>query len=100
MTQPGATLLMFIHQPTGKVITPTDWQRALKPGDHCIMQRSPEPPVYMRIISAHTHPGWFVMECFTTAMPGGYADLLCIVQPTGLLTEDEFEQAHERGWMD
>ena len=98
----------FYNQFTGETVTPTAWQQALKAGDYYIVEHPvfqvdaqvlPAPTVYGRIRSNEgCEPGFFVVKAYSQLCPDGETGLMCICEPTRLLTRQEFERARKQNW--
>lgn len=109
--------MQFINIFTAQTVTPAGWQLALKPGDYyCIAQPvvaivdlatgvaenyglNDVPAVYGRIEKPIPNaPGNFWVKAYSQWSPKGESGLMCICDPTHLLTEEEFSQAKANGW--
>lgn len=91
---------------TGQVTQTTDWQLALKPGDHYIIENPkayvgtrsiPMPNVYGEIIEVADN-GYCKVKAFSAFCPDGELGSMCIVDPTRLITSYEFKSYQIAGW--
>lgn len=108
--------MKFKHIFTGQWIEPEEWQANLRVGDYYridqpvamlaptgnpreIQRKFQVPTVYGRLESAEgCPPGYFYARGYSQWCPTGEIGLVCIVEPTRQLTQEEFEQARAAGW--
>jgi hypothetical protein len=110
------TKLVFKNRITGEENSPQEWQAALQPGD-CYIIECPvgyidtnpfhQPTIYGEIIGTDDphdswvlsqHPGYRLVRGYSVCCEDGESGLMCIVDPTRLLTREEFEEARQQGW--
>jgi hypothetical protein len=89
---------------TGEAITPLPWQEALKAGDCYIIEQpafgmlgSPMTPlvgvqVYGQILEPTKKPGFFIVQAYSAMCPEGEIGMLCIVEPSRVISEEEFQR--------
>jgi hypothetical protein len=95
----------FRNMITGALITPTDWQLALKVGDCYEIANSTGavgdgvrfqifdmPTIVGELIEA-AEPGYFYARGYSADCPDGEIGLVCICDPTRKLSRAEFEAA-------
>lgn len=100
--------MQFHHLITGEIIEPEEWQLQLKVGDHYRIDRPyamvgdttyDMPTIYGRIESDEDCPsGFFYVRAFSQYCPHGELGLMCLVEPSCLITEEEFYRARAEGW--
>jgi hypothetical protein len=104
----------FYNMITGQTISPKPWQEHLRPGDYYMIENpiiglvSPnrvdaqevnDAPVYGIIIGAEDcEPGYFWVRAYSILCPGGEEGVMCIVDPTRVISREEFETARRNGW--
>jgi hypothetical protein len=110
------TELVFKNRITGEENSPQEWQAALHPGD-CYVIECPigyinttsfhQPTIYGEIIGTDDphdlwflsqRPGYRLVKGYSLNCEDGESGLMCIVDPTRLLTREEFEEARQQGW--
>jgi hypothetical protein len=97
MTNPrGQT--QYYNRLTGALVYPHEWQWKLRKGDHYQIITEYFPAIYGVVIEALRDIGYYTAVGYSTWYPNGTGGVLCIVDPTRLLTQAEFEAAQARGW--
>jgi len=84
-------------------MTPEDWQTKIRKGDYyeiaseCISDCIPK--IYGVILEPFREIGFYRVWAYSAWCPGGEEGTLCIVEPTRILTRQEFEYARTRSWQ-
>lgn len=89
----------FINMLTGQTVTPTDWQLTLTVGDYYRIDLR-DLTIYGHI-TAHKgrkDSGFFWSDGFSILCPDGELGVVCIVDCTAKITEEEFNAARLREW--
>lgn len=103
--------MKFRHMITGEMVEPTDWQLGLQVGDYYRTDQSVAmvgetifdniPTIYGHIESdEECEPGWFLVRAYSQWCLKGELGLMCIIEPSCKLTQEEFEAARAAGWPD
>ena len=110
------TELVFKNRITGKENSPQEWQAALQPGDCYVIEcligyinTTPfhQPTIYGEIIRTDDlhdlwvlsqRPGYRLVKGYSLKCEDGESGLMCIIDPTRLLTREKFEEARQQGW--
>ena len=74
-----------------------DWQASLKVGDY---YKTAPYGIYGQILEATRDDGFFIVKAYSTLCPEGEKGLFCVMDATHQITQDEFEQAKQRGWSE
>lgn len=88
----------YYNRLTGALVYPYDWQLKLQKGDCYQIITEYFPAIYGVILEPLRDIGYYDALGYSTRHPNGTGGVLCIVDPTSLLTRDEFEAARARGW--
>ena len=83
---------------TGAQVTPDGWQTKIKKGDYYEIVSECFPTIYGVILEPFREIGYYRVRAHSAWCPGGEEGTLCIVEPTRILTRQEFEQARVRRW--
>jgi len=97
MTQPRSKTLYHNYY-TGAQVYPYDWQLKIQNGDYFRVVTEYYPTVYGVILEPLREIGYYKVQAYSKRYPHGHKSVLCIVEPTCLLTEQEFEAARARRW--
>jgi hypothetical protein len=82
----------------GAQVTPDDWQTKIKKGDHYEIVTECFPIIYGVILEPFREIGYYRVRAYSEWCPDGQEGTLSIVEPTRILTLQEFEQARLRHW--
>ncbi len=83
---------------TGALVTPYDWQTKIKKGDYYEIESECIPTIYGVILEPLREIGYYRVRAYSTWCLGGQEGKICIVEPTRILTQQEFEFARTRRW--
>lgn len=83
---------------TGAQVTPDTWQLKIKKGDYYEIESECFPTIYGEILEPFREIGYYRVRAYSAWCPGGQEGTLCIVEPTRILAQAEFEAARMRGW--
>jgi hypothetical protein len=84
---------------TGALVVPDHWQMKIRKGTYYeIVLESPYPMIYGVILDITQERGYFWVRAYSTWCPDGEEGMLCIVEPTRMLTKREFVRAQQRRW--
>ncbi|MCL4272057.1 MAG: hypothetical protein KJZ72_21045 [Anaerolineales bacterium] len=97
MTKP-ASQISYHNYYTGARVYPYDWQLKLQKGSYFRIVTEYYPTVYGVILETLSEKGYFRVQAYSERIPYGHKAILCIVEPTRILTQQEFEEARTRHW--
>ena len=85
---------------TGARVAPYDWQMKIKKGDYYEIESASfaYPDIYGVILETMEKKGYFRVQAYSAWCIGGQKGVLCVVEPTRLLTLQEFEKARDLRW--
>jgi len=83
---------------TGARVYPYDWQLKLQKGCYYRIVTECNPTVYGEILETLQENGFFLVLAYSESLPDGHKVVQCIVEPTRILTQQEFEEARARRW--
>ena len=83
---------------TGAMVYPYDWQWKLRKGDYFRILSEHIVAVYGEVLETLPQKGYFRVKAYSVRIPNGHKAVLCVVDPTRILTRQEFEEAKARGW--
>jgi hypothetical protein len=83
---------------TGAMAHPYDWQWKLRKGSYFRILSEYIVAVYGQVLETLPQKGYFRVMAYSAVIPVGHKSVLCVVEPTRLLTRREFEEAKARGW--
>jgi len=81
---------------TGAQVYPYDWQLKLQKGSYYEIVSECFPTIYGFIFEPFREKGYFHVRAYSEWCPGGQEGTLCVVEPTRILTRQEFEAARAR----
>ncbi|MBI1793367.1 MAG: hypothetical protein HYR70_04160 [Chloroflexi bacterium] len=90
----------YFNALTGAQTVPTAWQKNLKDGDFyeiAPVDGSAFPTIYGKILEVRDE-GFFWVKAYSAWCPQGEEGLLCIVEPTRRITQEEFRAAAENNF--
>lgn len=88
----------YYNRMTGAHVYPYDWQLKLQKGCYFRIVSEYIPTIYGVILEPLREKGFFVVRAYSERCLGGNKAILCVVEPTRILTEQEFEEAKARHW--
>jgi len=88
----------FYNTLTGAQVSPDDWQTKIKKGDHYEIVSEFFPTIYGVILEPFREVGYYRVRAYSEWCPGGQEGTLCVVEPTRVLTRQEFESARTHHW--
>jgi hypothetical protein len=88
----------FYNALTGAHVTPYDWQTKIKKGDHYEIVSECFPTIYGVILEPFREVGYYHVRAYSEWCLGGQEGTLCVVEPTRILTQQEFEEARSQYW--
>lgn len=97
MTKPG-TQPSYHNDYTGAQVHPYKWQLKLHKGCYYRIVTEYHPTVYGQILETLSEKGFFLVLAYSESLPDGHKVVQCIVDPTRILTQQEFEEARARHW--
>jgi hypothetical protein len=97
MTKPRSQTYYY-NALTGAQVTPDGWQTKIKKGDHYEIVTECFPTIYGVILEPFREIGYYRVRAYSEWCLDGQEGTLCIVEPTRILTRQEFEQAQIRHW--
>ena len=77
---------------------PYGWQLKIQKGDYFRVVTEDYPTVYGQILEPLREIGYYKVKAYSKRYPYGHKSVLCIVEPTRILTMQEFEEARARRW--
>ena len=83
---------------TGAQVTPDDWQMKIKKGNYYEIVTENLPIIYGVILETAREKGYFRVRAYSKWCPDGEEGILCVVEPTRILTRQEFERARTQRW--
>ncbi len=83
---------------TGARVVPEDWQMKIKKGDCYEIASEPYPTIYGEILDAMDEKGRFPVQTYSALCPDGQQGILWVVEPTRILSREEFEYARAQSW--
>ncbi len=83
---------------TGARVYPYDWQLKLQKGVYFRIVTEYYPTVYGVILESLQEKGYFLVQAYGERYPRGRKAVVCVVEPTRILTEEEFRAASARHW--
>jgi len=83
---------------TGAWAIPYDWQTKIRNGNYYEIVTENLPVIYGVILEASHKEGYFRVRAYSAWCVYGQEGTLCIVEPTRILTQQEFEYARTRRW--
>jgi hypothetical protein len=83
---------------TGARVYPYDWQLKLQKGSYYRIVSEYIPTIYGEILEFLREPGYFLVRSYSEWCLDGEEGPLRIVEPTRILTQQEFEEARARHW--
>ena len=89
---------LYYNALTGVQVTPDEWQAKIKKGDHYEIVTECFPTIYGEILEPFREKGYYRVHAYSEWCPDGQEGTLCIVEPTRILTRQEFEKARIRQW--
>ena len=97
MTKPRSQT-SYYNRMTGAQVYPYDWQLKLQKGSYYRIISEYIPTIYGVILESLREPGYFLVRAYSEWCLGGNKAIMCVVEPTRILTEREFEEARARHW--
>jgi hypothetical protein len=88
----------YYNSYTGALVYPYDWQLKIQKGDYFRVVTEYYPTVYGEILEAFREIGYYRVWAYSEWCLGGEEGTLLIVEPTRVLTQQEFEEARARRW--
>ena len=82
----------------GAHVTPDDWQTKIKKGNYYEIVTECFPTIYGEVLEPFREKGYYHVRAYSEWCPDGQGGMLCIVDPTRILTREEFEYARTRHW--
>lgn len=92
------TVQTYYNFLTGARVTPDDWQMKIKKGNYYEIVTENLPIIYGVILEAVREKGYFRVRAYSAWCPYGQEGSLCVVEPTRILTRQEFERARAQRW--
>jgi hypothetical protein len=83
---------------TGVQVYPYDWQLKLQKGSYFQIVSEYIPTIYGVILEPLREKGFFLVRAYSERCLCGNKAILCVVEPTRILTQQEFEEARARHW--
>jgi hypothetical protein len=83
---------------TGASVIPDDWQTKIKKGDYYEIVSECIPTIYGVILEPFREIGYYHVRAYSEWCPNGQEGHLCIVEPTRILTRQEFDYARSQHW--
>lgn len=83
---------------TGAQVAPYDWQTKIRKGDYYEIVTENLPVIYGVILEASHTTGYFRVRAYSTWCLCGQNGIMCVVDPTRMLTRQEFEYARAQHW--
>ena len=83
---------------TGAEVFPDDWQAKIKKGNHYEIVSENFPTIYGVILEPFREIGYYRVQSYSAWCVEGELGTVCIVEPTRLLTREEFEYARTQRW--
>ena len=77
---------------------PDDWQTKIKKGDYYEIVSECFPTIYGVILEPFREIGYYRVRAYSEWCLGGQEGTLCIVEPTRILTTQEFDYARRKHW--
>ena len=87
----------YYNRLTGAPVTPDHWQTKIKKGDY-YEAASETIVIYGEILGAALEKGYFHALAYSVWFPNGNEARVCVVEPTRILTKQEFEYARSCRW--
>jgi hypothetical protein len=97
MTKPRDQTYYFNHM-TGAWVIPYDWQTKIRKDDYYEIVTENLPVIYGVVLEASHKNGFFRVRAYSTWCLGGELGIVCVVEPTRILTIQEFECARQQSW--
>lgn len=107
-------MLKLYDTRTGVYVYSQPWQDAIKPGDYYLIQRpcigvsaggetkmaeKLTIPVFGEILNADDcDPGFFNVHAYSAMCPDGEYGFISILDPTRILTAEQFDAARQANW--
>ena len=88
----------FYNPMVGAEVIPDDWQAKIKKGDYYEIVSENLPTIYGVLLEPFREKGYYHVRAYSAWCPCGEEGMLCIVEPTRILTRQEFEYARTRRW--
>jgi hypothetical protein len=89
--------MRFYSMLTRDWVEASQWQADLKVGDY---YKTVHYGIYGQILEATRDSGFFIVKAYSVACPEGERGMFCVMDATNQITQDEFEQAKQRGWRE
>ena len=93
--QPVQTYYNYL---TGAWVYPYDWQTKIRKGDYYEIVTENLPVIYGFILEASHKTGYFRVLAYSAWCLHGQVGTVCVVDPTRMLTCEEFEYARSQRW--
>ncbi len=97
MTKPRSQTAYYNHY-TGALVYPYDWQLKIQKGDYFRIVSEYYPTVYGEILDPLREIGYYRVRVYSEWCLDGEEGTLRIVEPTRILTQQEFEEARALRW--
>jgi hypothetical protein len=91
--------ICYYNRLTGAEVYPYGWQLKIKKGDFFEIISECIPTIYGVILEPFREKGCYRVRAYSAQCPVGEEGALRIVEPTGILTKRQFEEARARNWM-
>jgi hypothetical protein len=88
----------YYNSYTGALVYPYDWQLKIQKGDYFRVVTEYYPTVYGEILEPFREVGYYHVRAYSEWCLGGQEGTLCVVEPTRILTQKEFEEARSQCW--
>ena len=83
---------------TGAWVLPYDWQEQIRKGDYYEIVTENLPVIYGVVLEASHKNGHFRVQAHSAWCLNGQEGTMCVVEPTRILTKEEFEYARQKCW--
>ena len=83
---------------TGAWVLPYDWQEKIRKGDYYEIVTENLPVIYGMVLEASHKNGHFRVRAYSAWCLNGQEGTMCVVEPTRILTLQEFEYARQKRW--
>ena len=83
---------------TGAWVFPYDWQAKIRKDDYYEIVTENLPVIYGVVLEASHKKGHFRVRAYSAWCLNGQEGTMCVVEPTRILTREEFEYARTRRW--
>ncbi len=105
--------MQFYNGITGETVSSQPWQEKLKPGDCYVIDNPaiglllegqvmpiPDIQIYGQVLNANgCDAGFFNVRAYSAICPEGETGMICVMEPTRIISPAEFEDARRNGWV-